>query len=96
MCRNWATGDVRVVQHRKEEYRFAKRNTRNECVPAHQIVPKDPERGAELGKCLLRIFPADHGCGTELFKTSPDIQETLAQLKRISIDYDMGVLRDES
>jgi hypothetical protein len=56
-----------------------------ECIPAHQIDHTD----------ALCIFAADQERGNELFKTSPAVQETEAQLKYISIDYDMDMLRDE-
>jgi hypothetical protein len=87
--RNWAAGDGRVVQLRKEEYRALERKN-NETFT---LIDRGP--GVEplnihlfVHKDALCIFPADQARGTEAFKTSPAVQETLAQLKHISINYD--------
>ena len=83
MHRNWAAGDGRVVQLRTEEYSALTRQTSvaytrifgDKGLPAHQIFPTDE----------LSIFPADQQHGTEPFKTSPAVQETLVQRQHISI-----------
>ena len=54
-----------------------------ECLPNHREAAND----------ALCILPADQVLGTEPFKTSPAVQETLKQLKYISIDFDSFMQR---
>jgi hypothetical protein len=83
MRRNWAAGDGRVVQLRTEKYSALKRQTSvtstrifgDKGLPANQTFPTDE----------LSIFPADLQHGTEPFKTSPAVQETLVQWQHRSI-----------
>ncbi len=80
------------MQLRKEEYRALERKNNEtytlidrgpgvESLLVHLSVPTD----------ALFIFPAYQERGTEPFKTSPALLETLAQLKYISIVYDMDM-----